>query len=265
MNNKLIVIIPIYNKEPKKTEIASLTQFSQAYEWKYVVRFVHPDSFNEDTLNIYRKLINTPENVYIQNKGYDDVYFKSTVSYSQLLKSKKFYIDCDEYDYMMIFQTDCWLMNGYQHYLDNIIDKGFDYIGAPILTNKHHWPSSPCCGNGGLSLRKISSFIKYTSNKELIDLLNKNDVYNKYEDVFFCEGISKHMYVDMPTWQECATFAWDMNPDILYKSNVSTPRIGIHAWPKNIPFWKDKIDIDNETYEEAVLENKEFIDLYYSK
>lgn len=263
MKDKLIIIIPVYNKVPKKTEITSLQQFSQAYDWTYDVRLIHPDDFNKDTLDLYIKLINAPENVYLQHKSYNSKYFKSTVSYSQLLKSNDFYIDCKEYEYMLIFQTDCWLMDGYYHFLDNWLNKGFDYVGAPILTNKQHWPSSPCCGNGGLSLRKVSSFIKYTSNQDIIDLLNKNDVYNMYEDVFFCEGISKYMYIDMPSWKECAEFAWDMNPDILYNMNVSTPQIGIHAWPKNIPFWKDKLKADDNTCKEAVSDNKEFINIYY--
>ena len=258
----LIIIIPVYNTNPKKTELASLQQFSKVYNWKYDVRIICPDDFSDEEVVDYITLLNAPENVYVQYKRYDSKYFKTTESYSQLLKLNSFYNDYADYDYMLILQTDVWTLS-----LDNIddwINKGFDYIGAPILTNKQHWPSSPCCGNGGLSLRKISSFIKYTSNKEIIDILNKNDVYNKYEDVFFCEGISQYMYIDMPTWQECAEFAWDMNPDILCDyTGGEFPHIGIHAWPKNIPFWKDKIDVNNEVVEEAEKDNLDFINIYY--
>lgn len=258
----LIIIIPVYNTNPKKTELASLQQFSKVYNWKYDVRIICPDDFSDKEVVDYITLLNAPENVYVQYKRYDSKYFKSAESYSQLLKSNSFYNDCTGYDYMLILQTDVWTLS-----LDNIddwINKGFDYIGAPILTNKQHWPSSPCCGNGGLSLRKISSFIKYTSNKEIIDILNKNDVYNRYEDVFFCEGVSQYMYVDMPTWQECSEFAWDMNPDILWDyTGEELPHIGIHAWPKNIPFWRDKIDVSNEVIEEAIKDNFDFINIYY--
>ena len=258
----LIIIIPVYNTNPKKTELASLQQFSKVYNWKYDVRIICPDDFSDEEVVDYITLLNAPENVYVQYKRYDSKYFKTTESYSQLLKLNSFYNDYADYDYMLILQTDVWTLS-----LDNIdewINKGFDYIGAPILTNKQHWPSSPCCGNGGLSLRKISSFIKYTSNKEIIDILNKNDVYNKYEDVFFCEGISQYMYIDMPTWQECAEFAWDMNPDILWDyTGGEFPHIGIHAWPKNMPFWKDKIDVSNEVVEEAIKDNLDFINIYY--
>ena len=158
----LIIIIPVYNTNPKKTELASLQQFSKVYNWKYDVRIICPDDFSDEEVVDYITLLNAPENVYVQYKRYDSKYFKSTESYSQLLKSNSFYNDYTDYDYMLILQTDVWTLS-----LDNIddwINKGFDYIGAPILTNKQHWPSSPCCGNGGLSLRKISSFIKYTSN-----------------------------------------------------------------------------------------------------
>lgn len=259
---ELIVVIPIYNETPSKTEKASLEQFSKAYDWRYDVRLICPEHFSEDTVNLYIKLLNSPENTYVQYKRYDDRYFASPETYSQLLKTNTFYIDCSDYEYMLIFQTDCWALNLSR--LHSWCQRDFDYIGAPIMTNRLHWPSSPCCGNGGLSLRKISSFIKYTSNSRLIEKLNMNDIYRKYEDVFYCEGMSRYIYIDMPTWTECAEFAWDMNPDILYERNLELPQIGIHAWDKNVPFWKDILNIDEETYSAACKDNSEFIHAYFN-
>lgn len=261
-DDKLIIVIPVYNTTPKKTEIASIRHLGEVYNWKYDVRFICPEDFSDAEIVQYINMLNSPDNVYIQYKKYDSAYFKSTETYSQLLKSVDFYKDYEGYDYMLIFQTDCWALDINE--IDGWIDEDFDYIGPPIITNKIHWPSSPCCGNGGLSLRKISSFIKYTFNKDIVDNLNKNEVFNKYEDVFFCEGISKYMYIDMPTWQECANFAWDMNPDMLWDyTGGELPQIGIHAWPKNMPFWKDKINVDNDAYEEALKDNADFISVYY--
>lgn len=261
-DKKLIIIIPVYNKIPKKTEIASLKQFAKIYNWEYDVRLIHPNSFSYDDVKQYINILNAPEDVYLQFKDYDCKYFESQYSYSQLLKSNSFYNDYKDYDYMLIMQTDVWVLD-----LEKIgkwVDMNFDYVGAPIISNKRDWPSAPCCGNGGLSLRKIKSFIKYTSDEELVNKLNENPTYEKYEDVFFCQGISQHMCIDMPIWEECSNFAWDMNPDILWKIKLRTlPDIGIHAWPKNIPFWKTIIKFDDSVISEALNDNEEFIKIYY--
>ena len=263
-NNKMIIVIPIYNETPKQIEIASLKHFGETYNWKYDVRFICPKSFSVELINLYIKLINAPEKIYVQYKQYSDDYFKSTKAYSSLLKTNTFYNDFKDYEYMLILQTDVWVTN--INNIDEFIEESFDYIGAPILTNKQHWPGAPCCGNGGLSLRRIESFIEYTSNKEFVDELNENPIWNDYEDVFFCVGVSRYMYVDMPIWEDCALFAYDMNPDILWKKmDGQMPEIGIHAWPKNIPFWEDKLDIPKEAIEEAYKDNKEFINIYYRK
>ena len=111
----LIIIIPVYNTNPKKTELASLQQFSKVYNWKYDVRIICPDDFSDKEVVDYITLLNAPENVYVQYKRYDSKYFKSTESYSQLLKSNSFYNDYTDYDYMLILQTDVWTLS-----LDNI-------------------------------------------------------------------------------------------------------------------------------------------------
>ena len=53
---------------------------------------------------------------------------------------------------------------------------------------------------------------------------------------------------------------------MLFRSDYTDgelPHIGIHAWTKNIPFWKDKIDVNNEAVEEAEKDNLDFINIYY--
>jgi hypothetical protein len=240
--NRLVIIIPIYNKVPLDTEKASLVQFSKVYHWTWDVVLICPDDFTKEDIDLYIKLLNPYSSYDITYRHYSRDYFKSPSTYSQLLKLNSFYLEFYNYEYMLIFQTDCWALN-----FDKLrvwMDEDFDYVGAPILTNKIRWLSAPCCGNGGLSLRKISSFVKYTSDKRLIDELNKNEDYYNYEDIFFCQGISQHMYIDMPSWEDCSMFAWDMNPDILWEKNQKIlPDIGIHAWTKNKLFWRNKIGI----------------------
>ena len=67
----LIIIIPVYNTNPKKTELASLQQFSKVYNWKYDVRIICSDDFSDKEVVNYITLLNAPENVYVQYKRYD--------------------------------------------------------------------------------------------------------------------------------------------------------------------------------------------------
>ncbi len=263
MKTRLIVLIPVYNDIIGITERASLKQFAKVYNWKYDVRLVCPERFTDETLKQYTDILSAPENAYLQYKKYPDSYFRSAADYSRLLKTHSFWDDIKWYDYALIYQTDCWLLNA--GVLDKWMDKDFDYIGAPVVTNHDAWPSAPCCGNGGLSLRKVPSFLAYTADSALTAKLDTNQTYRDYEDVFFCCGVSRYMYIDMPIWKECAEFAWDMNPDVLCDIyNLRLPEVGIHAWPKNIFFWKDKINVGDDAVAAAMEEHKQFIELYTS-
>ena len=254
---QLSIVIPVYNKQPKSWELLSLKQLAKVCPTKYDICYIYPESWENETIEAYEDIF-LKHNVYIT--CFNDEYFRSTIDYSRLLKEQDFYNRFNDYEYILIYQTDCWAINFSS--LDEWLLQGFDYIGAPIIANKQHWPSMPCCGNGGLSLRKVSSFIKYTSDEALRKQLDKNEIYNRYEDVYFCEGVSQYLYIDMPSWEECAEFAWDMNPDVLdtvHKFDWQNI-IGCHAWTKNIPYWHDKLDIPKEVQLECYKANKEFID-----
>ena len=70
----------------------------------------------------------------------------------------------------------------------------------------------------------------------------------------------------MPNFKDAALFCWDMNPDILYANKFNIPMC-VHAWPKNIPFWRTKIKaMDKEIIvNTAYNKYKNFIDVYYLK
>lgn len=261
---KLCIIIPVYNKKPKSWEILSLQQLAKKCPGKYDICFIYPESWKDTEISIYDDIIyNTDtQRLNLMHSGFKDAYFDSTISYSSLLKNKDFYNRFNEFNYILIYQTDCWALDLSK--LDEWMEKGFDYVGSPIIANKNHWPSMPCCGNGGLSLRKVSSFIKYTSDDDLRKKLDENDVWRQYEDVYFCEGVSQFLYIDMPTWEECAEFAYDMNPDILHLIHkLPLPQVGIHAWPKNIPFWKSRLDVPENIVKDCMKANWQFIEVYY--
>ena len=260
---RLIIVIPIYNRQPSKIEEASLEQIAKVMDWdKYDMRLICPDKFTDSDIMTYARLLHVPYDVYMQHMRYDDDYFSSQKAYSRLMKNNDLYKSFRGYEYMLLVQTDAWILS-----LDNIekwMDRGFDYVGAPIISNVAHWPSAPVCGNGGLSLRRISKFIYMTSLKHICQEVDKNEVCHDYEDVFYCEGMTRHLYIDMPIWQDAASFAWDMNPDILYAMlDGCLPEVGIHAWAKNIPFWEQHISIPDYARDAAYDIHKDFIKCYY--
>lgn len=264
-NKRCVIVIPIYNAEPTVTERFSIQSLAKAEGIeKYPIVFVTKKSFTDKEIQKYLYLVWDNCNVQsISCYPFPDECFESTETYSILMKSKGFYEKFAEYEYMMVFQTDCYCFS--LKGLDEWLDEGFDFVGAPIIANRKDWPTLPLSGNGGLSLRKVSSFIRYTADQERIDVIDEaNEAYRKYEDVFFLVGLSQVEYIDTPTWEDAAMFSWDMNPDVLYDKFEALPQIGCHAWPKNALFWRDHIDMPVEVYNAAYDANKEFLELYYS-
>ena len=98
------------------------------------------------------------------------------------------------------------------------------------------------------------------------DIEKQNKKYILYEDLYFCDGVSQYLNVDMPIWEDCAEFGFDMNPDILDKNGYDwTKLVGCHAWGKNIPYWKDKFEISDDIAKEEYEKHKVFIDIYFKK
>lgn len=264
----LCVVIPVYNETPERAEMYSLQQLAKKCPGKYDICFVYPDSWSDDITQRYENIIytNDPKRKMILHASFDDEYFKSTKDYSRLMKSHELYNRFNDYEYILIYQTDCLPINMMK--LDDWIKNGFDYVGAPIIANKYHWPSMPCCGNGGLSLRKVSKFLYITNDDKLREKVDKmGKAVAEYEDVYFCEGISQFIYIDMPSWEDCATFAWDMNPDVLDRNHnfKYDMLVGCHAFGKNIPYWFDKLGIPEDIVNECYDKHKEFIDAYYKR
>ena len=145
-----------------------------------------------------------------------------------------------------------------------LIAKNYDYIGAPWL--KPDLSFFQNCGNGGFSLRKISSFLSILSmpldNKmfslnglyhyyqhrgllhkvKLISeiLLKKRNTMDYYvnvnptnEDVFFSMlRWSINFKFKIPKPEEAALFSFETNPSLLYEKVGRKLPFGCHAWQK---------------------------------
>lgn len=250
---EVCIVVPVYNKTPYSWEVLSLQKLAEQCPEKYDICFVHPSSWTTEEYKVYDDIIYSKDTMRdtILHAAFDDAYFTSTTAYSSLLKNHEFYNRFTDFDYILIYQTDCFALN--MNKLDKWVRQGFDYVGAPIITNQIDWTAAPCCGNGGLSLRQVSKFLYITQDDNVrrrVESMDTKFVY--YEDLYFCEGVTQFVYIDMPSWDICCSFAWDMNPDLLQELGKEMPEIGIHAWTKNVIYWKDILDIPDDIVNDVI-------------
>ena len=227
---KTCIIIPIYNEHPSESEKKSILRNTSVLQ-QYDVFAIHPAGMNVNEYKEYHILKYIP---------FKKKYFRSNKSYSCLLLSDSFYDCFDDYDYMLIAQTDTYILNS-NYSLEYFVDMSYDYYGAP-------WPSGPfstpfgireyiksifvhnseqlLVGNGGFSLRKISS------TKRLVEC---HSLYIKLfwrlnEDLFFSLHGSKHNGYSACPFTVASQFALETNMDSeITKGNIP---YAIHAWEK---------------------------------
>jgi hypothetical protein len=174
---------------------------------------------------------------------------------------------------MLIYQLDAYVFKDELEYWCN---KDYDYIGAPWAYKNGSGKIELRTGNGGFSLRKISSHINLFkkrkivgSRKELINelwnkgKLNFSKIYtsvpklfgfgnnSKYfikqfkenEDYFwtlYAPQIDSNFKVAPP--KEAMKFGFELEPRYLYNLNQKKLPFGCHAWEKHEPnFWKNHI------------------------
>jgi len=95
---------------------------------------------------------------------FSDEFFAGIEGYNRLLKSSSFYERFSHCEYILIAQLDCLI---FQNDLDHWMEKGHDYLAAPWFRGfaKDHSPGLWRVGNGGLSLRRVASYLKVLSQQ----------------------------------------------------------------------------------------------------
>jgi hypothetical protein len=211
-------------------------------------------------------------NVSVEVKEFKSSFFKGIDGYNKLLLSSKFYRVFDEYEYMLIYQTDAFV---FRDDLDHWCSLGYDYIGAPWFQG---WgiptPDGKIIGvgNGGFSLRRINSvlkglqsitysdFRKYINGRRnlvkslvkqpfywFLSLFGENVLYYHstilFEDRVISDVIAvKNKDFKIPPAEEALQFSFEVNPRKLYEMNNYNLPMGCHAWLRYDPeFWKPHI------------------------
>ena len=190
-----------------------LKSFSKAFSIfkERPIKIILPDNINDDFYTQYNaELIKiNPSN------------FVNVRAYSKMLCQAWFYKLFKGFDYILIYQTDCWV---FEDRLDYFMSLNHDYYGAP-------WPNfNGKIGNGGLSLRKISKMIEITSK-------GNGNPYGKNEDMWFCLDHEKEL--DKPPLNVAANFSIELGID-KYAPLVNDIPMGLHGkYIELMELWDD--------------------------
>jgi len=100
----------------------------------------------------------------VEIRFFEDHYFTYPKGYNSLLLSKKFYQAFSSFRNILIYQLDCLICDSSRA---NLLESHWDYIGAPWSKNYHTKSGVEFegVGNGGLSLRNVSSALRVLNNK----------------------------------------------------------------------------------------------------
>jgi len=241
-NQDVAIVIPVYKKELNHSEIFSLNILNKKMA-NYIKILVAPYSL--DTTNY-------PLNKNYQIKRFTDNFFKSLKGYNNLLLSRIFYDAFIKYKYILIYQTDAIIFSDELLFWCN---KNYDYIGAPWINEPFKmilyvakkcslndafnmwkdWHLRYSVGNGGLSLRKVDSFLSCFdfANVEHFDWPANEDYFWS----FFAKN--QNGFLKKPDYLEAINFSIEKRPSFCMKLNGYKLPFGIHAFEKHNPaFWK---------------------------
>ena len=151
-----VVVVPIYTLELGFSErVALLNGMDRLGGYQFF--FLHPKSI--DPAAILASLSLPAARIYSYRFGaVEDHWLRSTRSYSSLLFQGWFYRLFEEWQYLLIFQQDAWVLGTGQE-LAQWIAKGYTYIGAPWTGQLGLDTPDVGVGNGGFSLRNVAAMI----------------------------------------------------------------------------------------------------------
>ncbi len=252
--DQVCIVIPIYKTKLGNNERISLNQCLSILG-EFTIFVIKPASLCIDDLLSKHQQLN--------EESFPDHYFNGIYGYNSLMLSSSFYKRFESYKYMLIYQLDAFV---FRNDLLFWCKKGYDYIGAPWTKKPKYFSLyyriflfakfwlyklqgkrllTGQIGNGGFSLRRISSFYQTSIDKQklITQYLNKNNKTQKTrynEDVFWA---MENPNFDIPSYKEAIQFSFDLKPAIAYKQNGNKLPFGCHGWSKSkhMDFWEDII------------------------
>ena len=231
-----IVVIPVY-----RTELSATEQASWAQLWR--------------VLGSHDLCLLAPETLAVDGSVLDvgcrierfaDRFFESNNSYSELMLSSDLYERFVDYEYMLVYQLDAFV---FSDRLAEFCAMEYDYIGAPLHHGSGHWHDIGCSvGNGGFSLRKISSALRVLDREEEIFRQMppswEENQFLFWEDLFFSFCATRpELDFHVPDFLTALDFAVGTDIGHAYEKIPSWLPFGCHGWDRNdYRFWKSVVE-----------------------
>lgn len=225
---RLLILTPIWKEKLDINEYNNI-KFSLAKNNEFEHAFFYGKTLN---LSFYKS--HFPNSNYF---SFESIDFDTIEKYNCLLQSNFFYNTFDEYEFILILQTDALLIKN----IAPLLILNYDYIGATWFTGfkipsilfhfklfsmllKSFGFHKTChVGNGGLSLRRVRVFSFITNKYRVIKWLN--------EDFKFSLFIEKK-HIKAPSFADSKLFFFE-------KSNLEIRELpevyGYHAIQKYYP------------------------------
>lgn len=246
-----VVVFPLY-KKPDALELAFLENGIRLTQgFKQVLVAPEGLAIDHSFGNLER----------LEVKRFSAHYFESIKGYNQLLLSRAFYATFALFDYILIHQADVYL---FKDELKIWCEKDYDYIGAPwfrpdklnqglvyhtllkaklaFKKDKVYATRHNKVGNGGLSLRKVSTALNVlaTVTPAVLKPYLQAEAPGFNEDIFWSLVAPTVLpSYKIPDMVEAMQFAVEFEPEEAYKVLNETLPFGCHAPLKHAPtFWK---------------------------
>ena len=243
--NKCVITVPIYKTEFDFDEYNSIKQLFRILGQYDIIAF-YPESLD---LTYYKNNFNFT-NYYM---FWDEYFTDYPKGYNKLMLQSGFYECFSEYEYMLVYQPDCWV---FRNELEYWVNKEYDYVGSPFILNyeyKYYLTTQCHIGNGGFSLRKISFFKNLCKQYEHIinNLINYNDyMFGEDHIILQLKSYNIDLHENFPTFFEASKFSWEIAPHLMYQIHDKKLPFGCHGYNKiqDKQFWNDFICYDKKSY-----------------
>jgi hypothetical protein len=257
MLNKVAIIIPFYKNTISDYEKISLQQCQR-------ILHQHPK------IAIKPKMLKLPDEAntvaFSDVVSFDDHYFEGLAGYNRLMLSSRFYKQFEDYEYILIYQMDCFV---FKDELLHWCNQNFDYIGAPWLKKTYHknlaglliltisqyfsrqfnlqdnnipnkYQFENKVGNGGFSLRKVSIFYDLCIVMAPVIKFYLSQTINQYnEDIFWSIEVNRQKRVlNVPSFQTALKFAFEVPPVKAHLIDEENLPFGCHDWDNYVDFWR---------------------------
>jgi hypothetical protein len=220
--DKCCIVFVTHKSKLDGDEELSLKQCIKVFGKKRTIIIVIPDNISTEYYDQYKEKIK----ICKVNSKWQSSYKE----YNAMCVNKEFYKMFTDYDYILIYQSDCWV---FDDKLDYFMSLGYDWYGAP-------WTKSDCItwkiaketsvGNGGLSMRKVSKMIEITTKYD-----NNGNTIPSGEDIWFC--ITHKNEINICDLKSACNFSFEAaSKEIL--QNIDDIPMGIHGKFNSI-YWDD--------------------------